>query len=69
MKENKKIVAVTSGTPAVFGFTESLRKKAGKQFIDVGIAEEHAVALSSALASQGIKPVYGVYSTFIQSPP
>ena len=66
MKENKKIVAVTSGTPAVFGFTESLRKKAGKQFIDVGIAEEHAVALSSALASQGIKPVYGVYSTFIQ---
>ena len=66
MKENKKIVAVTSGTPAVFGFTEPLRKKAGKQFIDVGIAEEHAVALSSALASQGIKPVYGVYSTFIQ---
>lgn len=66
MKENKKIVAVTSGTPTVFGFTEPLRKKAGKQFIDVGIAEEHAVALSSALASQGIKPVYGVYSTFIQ---
>ena len=66
MKENKKIVAVTSGTPAVFGFVEPLRKKAGKQFIDVGIAEEHAVAFSSALASQGIKPVYGVYSTFIQ---
>lgn len=66
MKEDEKIVAVTSGTPAVFGFVEPLRKKAGKQFIDVGIAEEHAVAFSSALASQGIKPVYGVYSTFIQ---
>ena len=66
MKENDKIVAVTSGTPAVFGFTEPLRKKAGKQFVDVGIAEEHAVAFSSALASQGVKPVYGVYSTFIQ---
>lgn len=66
MKENDKIVAVTSGTPAVFGFTEPLRKEAGKQFIDVGIAEEHAVAFSSALASQGIKPVYGIYSTFIQ---
>lgn len=66
MKENDKIVAITSGTPAVFGFTEPLRKEAGKQFIDVGIAEEHAVAFSSALASQGIKPVYGIYSTFIQ---
>lgn len=66
MKENDKIVAVTSGTPAVFGFIEPLRKKAGKQFVDVGIAEEHAVAFSSALASQGVKPVYGVYSTFIQ---
>lgn len=66
MKENDKIVAITSGTPTVFGFVEPLRKKAGKQFVDVGIAEEHAVAFSSALASQGVKPVYGVYSTFIQ---
>lgn len=66
MKENERIIAVTSGTPSVFGFTKPLRKKAGKQFVDVGIAEEHAIAFSSALASQGVKPVYGVYSTFIQ---
>ena len=66
MKENERIIAVTSGTPSVFGFTEPLRKKAGKQFVDVGIAEEHAIAFSSALASQEVKPVYGVYSTFIQ---
>ncbi|MDU4660266.1 MAG: transketolase C-terminal domain-containing protein, partial [Clostridium butyricum] len=39
---------------------------AGRQFIDVGIAEEHAVALASGMAANGGKPVYGVYSTFLQ---
>lgn len=61
-----KVVAITSGTPTVFGFTEELRKQAGKQFMDVGIAEETAVALASGLAAGGAKPVYGVYSTFLQ---
>ena len=55
-----------SGTPAVLGFTPDRRKEAGKQFVDVGIAEEHAVALASGIAANGGKPVYGVYSTFIQ---
>lgn len=66
MKEDKTVTAVTSGTPMVFGFNSQRRKEAGKQFIDVGIAEEHAVALISGMASRGTKPVYGVYSTFIQ---
>ena len=66
MEEDKKIVAITSGTPTVFGFTEDRRKKAKKQFVDVGIAEEHAVALASGIAKNGGTPVYGVYSTFIQ---
>lgn len=66
MKENSKLVAITSGTPAVFGFHKDRREKAGKQFVDVGIAEEHAVALASGIARNGGKPVYGVYSTFIQ---
>lgn len=66
MEEDEKIVAVTSGTPAVFGFDKDRREKAGKQFVDVGIAEEHAVALISGIAKNGGKPVYGVYGTFIQ---
>ena len=66
MMEDKAVVAITSGTPAVLGFTEERRKAAGSQFVDVGIAEETAVALASGLATGGGKPVYGVYSTFVQ---
>lgn len=66
MKKDQKIVAITSATPTVLGFTEDKRKQAGKQFVDVGIAEETAVALASGIAAGGGKPVYGVYSTFIQ---
>ena len=66
MQKDPKVVAITSGTPTVFGFTEDLRKQAGKQFMDVGIAEETAVALASGLATGGAKPVYGVYSSFLQ---
>ena len=43
-----------------------MRAKAGKQFVDVGIAEETAVALASGIAANGGKPVFGVYSSFIQ---
>lgn len=50
----------------MFGFDEETRKIAGKQFVDVGIAEETAVALASGIAAGGGKPVYPVYSTFIQ---
>lgn len=66
MKNDKSVVGITSATPAVFGFTKDKRDKAGSQFIDVGIAEEHAVALASGIAKNGGKPVYGVYSTFMQ---
>ena len=66
MMEDKAVVAITSGTPAVLGFTEERRKAAGSQFVDVGIAEETAVALASGIATGGGKPVYGVYSTFVQ---
>lgn len=66
MAEDKTVVTITSGTPAVLGFTEERRKAVGKQFVDVGIAEETAVALASGIAANGGKPVYGVYSTFLQ---
>lgn len=66
MKKDPKVVAITSGTPQVIGFGPERRKEAGKQFVDVGIAEEHAVALASGIAANGGNPVYGVYSTFLQ---
>ena len=66
MKEDPSVVTITSATPTVMGFTEDKRKEAGSQFIDVGIAEETAVALASGIAANGGKPVYGVYSSFIQ---
>lgn len=66
MQKDRTLVGITAGTPTVFGFTAERRKRAGKQFVDVGIAEEHAVAMASSIAAGGGKPVFGVYSTFIQ---
>lgn len=66
MKKDPTIVAVTSATPTIAGFYPAQRKAAGKQHIDVGIAEEEAVAMISGMAKGGIHPVYNVYSTFLQ---
>lgn len=65
-QKDKTVIAVNAGTPGVFGFTKDYREKLGKQYTDVGIAEEHAVAYSSALAKSGAKPVFCVMSSFIQ---
>lgn len=66
IEERKDVVAITAGTPSMMGFTEELRRRAGKQFIDVGIAEEHAVAMASGIAKNGGTPVWGVFSPFLQ---
>lgn len=66
MKEDNKIVTVVAGIPANIGFTEEKRKLAGKQFVDVGIAEEHAVAMVSGMAKNGAKPIFATHSSFIQ---
>ena len=66
MKKDPTVVTITSGTPTILGFTQEKRKQAGRQFVDVGIAEETAIALASGIAKGGGKPVYGVYSSFIQ---
>ena len=66
MKTDKKLAVLTAATPASFGFTSERRKQAGKQFIDVGIAEEQAVAMVSGLAKGGARPVFGDYATFFQ---
>ena len=66
MKINPELIAMTSATPSVIDFTADIRQEAGKQFMDVGIAEEHAVAFASGLAKSGVKPVYPVFGTFLQ---
>lgn len=66
MKKDPLITAVTAGTPKVLGFEEELRKQFPKQFLDVGIAEGHAVAMISGIAKAGGKPVFGVSSSFLQ---
>lgn len=66
MKKDKSVIGISSATPTVIGFTEDRRNEVGKQFMDVGIAEETAVAAASGIARNGGKPVYGVYSTFLQ---
>ena len=66
MKRDEKLVAITAGTAASFGFTKEKREQAGKQFVDVGIAEEEAVALASGMAKRGAHPVFSDYATFFQ---
>lgn len=66
MKLDPTLIAVTAGTPAAGGFTAVKRKEAGSQHIDMGIAEEQAVAMISGMAKGGLHPVWTVYSTFIQ---
>ena len=66
MKQDKTLIAVTAGTPTAAGFTADKRKEAGSQHIDMGIAEEQAVAMISGMAKGGLHPVWTVYSTFIQ---
>lgn len=66
MKQDKTLIAVTAGTPSAVGFTPEKRKEAGAQHVDVGIAEEQAVAMISGMAKGGLRPVWTVFSTFIQ---
>lgn len=66
MKRDSKLVNIAAGTPSVIGFDKERREAAGKQFIDVGIAEEEAVALASGLAKRGAHPVFSDYATFFQ---
>lgn len=66
MKADPRVVAISSATPYIMGFTPERRAMAGEQFVDVGIAEEHAVTFATGLAQGGAKPVYGAYATFLQ---
>lgn len=66
MRADKTVTTVVAAVPGCIGFTEEKRKEAGKQFIDVGIAEEHAVAMVSGIAKNGGKPVFATHSSFFQ---
>ena len=63
--KDNRIIGITAATPTIVGFS-SFRNEFKDQYIDVGIAEEHAVALASGIASQGGKPVVGFMSSFVQ---
>lgn len=66
MAADPKIAVITAGTPGSFGFGPQARRLAGEQFIDVGIAEQTAVAVASGMARAGARPVFGVVSSFLQ---
>jgi 1-deoxy-D-xylulose-5-phosphate synthase len=65
MKADSLVVAVNAGTPMTL-FSPEERALVGKQFIDVGIAEEHAASMTAGLAKNGAKPIWAVISTFMQ---
>jgi len=64
-QENKNIVAITAAMPDGTGLVE-FRSKFPDRFFDVGICEQHAVTFSAGLASEGMRPVATIYSTFLQ---
>jgi 1-deoxy-D-xylulose-5-phosphate synthase len=64
-EHNPRIVAITAAMATGTGL-DKFQAKFPKQYIDVGIAEQHAVTLAAAMATQGMRPVATIYSTFLQ---
>ncbi|OAB57326.1 1-deoxy-D-xylulose-5-phosphate synthase [Phormidium willei BDU 130791] len=64
-EENPKILGITAAMATGTGL-DKLQAKLPKQYIDVGIAEQHAVTLAAGLACEGMRPVVAIYSTFLQ---
>jgi 1-deoxy-D-xylulose-5-phosphate synthase len=64
-EDNPKVVGITAAMATGTGL-DILGKKLPQQYIDVGIAEQHAVTLAAGLAAEGIRPVAAIYSTFLQ---
>lgn len=66
MEKDKSVVVISSATPTIVAMNKQRREQAGKQFVDVGICEEHAVAFASGIARGGAKAIYPVFGSFIQ---
>ncbi|MBR2082271.1 MAG: 1-deoxy-D-xylulose-5-phosphate synthase [Elusimicrobiaceae bacterium] len=64
--QDHRLMVLSAATPTAYGITADVRKKLGKGFADVGIAEEHAVAMASGLAKGGAKPILPILSSFVQ---
>ena len=65
-KVDDRLLVVAAAVPAAMGLNPERRKQLGKHYVDVGIAEEEAVALSSGAAKGGAHVVFGTYATFVQ---
>lgn len=66
IKRDSSVVMVAAATALCAGFNEERRKQAGSQYVDVGIAEQHAVSMIAGIAKNGGKPVFATHSTFYQ---
>ena len=66
IKTDNEFVVISAATPKVVAMTKDRRIDAGKQYVDVGICEEHAIAFASGIAKGGAKPIFPVYSSFLQ---
>ena len=64
-KEDRRIVAVTAAMPEGTG-TDLMRDQFPNRYFDVGLAEQHAVTFAAGMATEGIRPVVAIYSTFLQ---
>lgn len=64
-QKNKKLFAITAAMPEGTGLTE-FGQLYPERFLDVGIAEQHAVTFAAGLATEGLRPVVAIYSTFLQ---
>ena len=65
-RADRRVVALTAGTPGAVGFSPALRQALGEQYVDTGIAEQDCVTMAAGLAKGGAKPVMGVVATFLQ---
>lgn len=66
MKKDKDVTTLIAAVPGALAFDPDIRKAIGKQFVDVGIAEEHAISMAGGIAKNGGKPVFVTLSTFYQ---
>merc|ERR1712078_903085 len=64
-EQNSRVVGITAAMATGTGL-DLLQKAIPSQYVDVGIAERHAVTLSAGMACEGLKPVVAIYSTFLQ---
>ena len=66
ISKGEPLIAMSAATPGVFAWGKDFRNKLGKNYIDVGIAEQQAVAMASGIAKRGAKPILALMSSFVQ---